>query len=402
MELLDFLHKKRALLEALKGDPSGKHKGEIDYFKSIIDYHLESGDSFIADFRNTIDHLLEIGQDTDKNKADDLWEKFLEQKDFFYKLVLDDSFDKVMTDVNPSAVTNFVPIQNKCDNELAKVIKDELDKGSKIELIIENLIPQLKTLPEELIENDSDDIENTGENNIVEDKEDDLKELKNICKNVLMEIVVDGLKDKKINDDPIPYFDKLWDFLKKIPKGDDKKRIMEFDRSLSGHLLFRQIGFGWGWIKNVIDSIHRRQNREIPIDDDTISETQKNKYEKKISEACDVGEKLGDDLTYSWGLVYNDIIFFVLPESNRQQFEPWLLHQACLLRGKKNLLSGSEKKLILSCLTRDEKWRQGQQPNLFVTGRLLSQVKKMERNRRNKDLLFYRGRYFNTTKIQNI
>jgi hypothetical protein len=385
MELLDFLKNKRELLKALKGDPSGHKKGEIDYFKDIIDYHRGPEDSFIADFRDTISRLLEINEDSDKNEANDLWERFLKQKESFYELVLNNSFDKVMTSDKQNEdcddTNDSEPILDKDDIELEEYILDSLKNGLKLEQIIENLIPDLKRLPDQLMDDASEDGEGEKENEeeMEDETEDNLKKLRGICENTLMAIIKDGLKSKNINDDAVPYFEEMWKFLKKIPKGETQRHIMEFDRSLEGVLLYRKIGFGWGWIKNIIDKINRKKHKEYSTDDDTASEVEKNKLENQISKAFEKGEKQDDHLTNSLALAYNDIIFFVMPKHHCQQFEPWLLRLASSILVKKTLLSGFEKKLILACLTHDQKWQEGQKPNLLVTERILTEVKEWQK-----------------------
>jgi hypothetical protein len=296
MDLLSFL-KKRELITALK-------EKEIPFFMSIVDYYvkdkncqLEDKENFISNFEKSIDELLELkGTSFNENdpKIQKTWNTFLKLKDTFYKIILDDSFDK----------------------EMHEITEDE------------EVIP------------------------------DGLSNIERLCRITLLSAIQEIFQKKRSKENAYPYFRILWNFLlEPLEDKDGIKRIMTFDCDLGGVLLYRKIVFDqYSWLRNAINT-YRRQNKDVKIIElDNLSDIEKREIDEEIAEAYNTGEKKKTVLLAMY-YVYSDIIFHVLKTCVPKQFEAWLLHEAAEWLGVKHLLSIDEMKLILACLTKDEKWR---------------------------------------------
>ena len=288
MDIQNLLENKRDILRALK-------EKEIPCFKAIVDYHLELGDHFVEEFEDTIDELLGLEVPLDMNdKTKTLVDTFVEQTERFYKIVLDDSFDKEMHEI-------------KEDDEA---------------------IP------------------------------DGLSDLEKLCRITLLSSIEDLFQAKHYKENAYPYFRILWNFLLETLEDEGgKKRIMTFDRDLGGVLLYRKIVFGrYSWLRNAINTYRRRNRGVTIIDMDSKTDQERQAMDEEIAEAYNTGKKKKTVL-YSLYYVYSDILFHVLEACVPKQFEVWLLHEASQWLGVKPLFSSEEMKLVLACLSKEEEWR---------------------------------------------
>ena len=296
MDFSNFLKNKRELLKALK-------EKEIYYFKEIVACHLKSGDNFVKDFGETIDKLLgfeDLSDINDKMNALETWDTFQNQKDQFYKYILDDSFDKEM-----------------------HVIKDNED-------VISN----------------------------------ELTNIEKLCRVVLFTIIQDYLnKTGHIHEDVEPYFRLLWNYLlEPLDDEGDVKRIMTFDRDLGGMLLYRKLVFDKrSWLWNKLKDERKKNNNVLFIQLDALDEPNRQVIYDEIEKAYNTGKEI-DTVLSSLYYIYTDILFYVLEKCVLKQFEVWLLHDVTksLINDdhKKSLLSTNEMKLILACLSHDNDWKE--------------------------------------------
>ena len=389
---------------------------ELPSFKNIINYNLgEQSEIWLNNFMTAINNLqILIENEAQENEAQENEAQeneafkrnniFNEYKAVFYKIILDDSFNKIYgllyeklgeETINALLLSNidnkdFVWIKNieksqdEKSIELIKLFKNiiytiaakALLPKNELQVIlnIENNITQESAeVREEEVDDDGADDDGADDDGADDDgADDDGADDTNKTKEINIEVVKLNHPWSRLNysfEEGLEAIDELWFYLISLTKN-RIPRLLTFRRS-GGSLLTNKIAGdslakNSSWLTELLHNIHKKRNERmiIPLATTERQDTETGTISlNKIQELNSIEEQV-NSTTYLYDLcacqwAYFEMLEMCMAKISRKQYECWLLQEGYVrfLNSRERMVSAEDASAIIACLTRDTNWQ---------------------------------------------